>query len=137
MCFTVSGISILGIRSLTSPVAINQARVVDTSVWGFMVYYLGCIYNADTFSIITTNANPLMERIHNTKKRMPLILSREDIQRWVNPTTQTQDVDRLMQSFDASHMDAYEISKETSNARINRNHAGIKERVDNINLFKQ
>lgn len=101
------------------------------------VFYLGCIYNADTFSIITTNANPLMERIHNTKKRMPLILSREDIQRWVNPTTQRQDVDRLMQPFDVSHMDAYEISKEAGNARINRNHAGIKERVDNINLFKQ
>ncbi|WP_419033682.1 SOS response-associated peptidase, partial [Dysgonomonas gadei] len=31
-----------------------------------------------SFSIITTDANPLMEYIHNTKKRMPVILSPED-----------------------------------------------------------
>lgn len=30
-----------------------------------------------TFSIITTRANPLLERIHNTRKRMPVILERE------------------------------------------------------------
>ena len=50
------------------------------------VFYMGCIYNSwvnkltgevrDTFSIITTAANPLMEYIHNSKKRMPLILSK-------------------------------------------------------------
>jgi len=28
----------------------------------------------ETFSIITTRANPLLERIHNTRKRMPVIL---------------------------------------------------------------
>jgi putative SOS response-associated peptidase YedK len=31
-----------------------------------------------TFSIITTAANSLMERIHNTKKRMPVILKGEN-----------------------------------------------------------
>jgi len=49
-------------------------------------FYLGCIYNqwtnqltgklVDAFSIITTNANPLIATIHNTKKRMPLIFSK-------------------------------------------------------------
>ena len=36
-----------------------------------------------TFSIITTDANPLMERIHNTKKRMPVILKPEDEKKWL------------------------------------------------------
>ena len=30
-----------------------------------------------TFTIITTDANPLMAEIHNTKKRMPIILKPE------------------------------------------------------------
>ncbi|MGE5604892.1 MAG: SOS response-associated peptidase, partial [Bacteroidota bacterium] len=36
-----------------------------------------------TFSILTTDANPLMERIHNTKKRMPVILPREGEREWL------------------------------------------------------
>jgi putative SOS response-associated peptidase YedK len=61
------------------------------------VFYMGCIYNSwvnkltgevrDTFSIITTAANPLMEYIHNSKKRMPLILSKDDIATWIDPST--------------------------------------------------
>jgi putative SOS response-associated peptidase YedK len=31
----------------------------------------------DTFSIITTKANSLLEKIHNTQKRMPVILPRD------------------------------------------------------------
>lgn len=37
----------------------------------------------NTYSIITTEANPLMAEIHNTKKRMPVILKREDEQKWL------------------------------------------------------
>lgn len=36
-----------------------------------------------TCSIITTAENPLMEQIHNTKKRMPLILDQEAAIKWV------------------------------------------------------
>ena len=36
-----------------------------------------------TFSILTTHANPKMEEIHNTKKRMPVILSENDAQLWL------------------------------------------------------
>lgn len=41
----------------------------------------GTIYQ--TFSIVTTSANPFMEKIHNTKKRMPLILNRENEEEWL------------------------------------------------------
>lgn len=37
----------------------------------------------NTYSIITTEANPLMAEIHNTKKRMPVILKPEDEKRWL------------------------------------------------------
>lgn len=38
----------------------------------------------NTYTIITQNANELMSRIHNSKKRMPVILSREDESKWLN-----------------------------------------------------
>lgn len=36
-----------------------------------------------SYSIITTEANPLMSTIHNTKKRMPVILKAEDEAAWL------------------------------------------------------
>lgn len=37
----------------------------------------------NSYSILTTNANELMSEIHNTKKRMPVILKEEDRQGWL------------------------------------------------------
>jgi len=37
-----------------------------------------------TYSIVTTEANELMSEIHNTKKRMPIILSEENEQYWLD-----------------------------------------------------
>ena len=108
-------------------------------------FNLGCIYNqwtnkhtgemVDTFSIITTDANPMMEIIHNSKKRMPLILSKSDIGTWINPETDLHLINELMKPFPESQMDSYQISKTAGNSRVNRNYPGIKERVDNPGLF--
>ena len=35
------------------------------------------------FSILTTEANPLMEKIHNRKKRMPVILQADKQEAWI------------------------------------------------------
>ncbi|HBN04603.1 MAG TPA: hypothetical protein DD434_02285 [Bacteroidales bacterium] len=85
------------------------------------VFYVGCIYNAwvnrltgeviDSFSIITTNANSLMERIHNTKKRMPLILNKGEIDYWMDSKLERDDIERLMKPFDDEKMSAYSIKK--------------------------
>ena len=37
----------------------------------------------DTYTIVTTEANPLMAEIHNIKKRMPIILKPEDEVKWL------------------------------------------------------
>lgn len=89
----------------------------------------------NTFSIITTDANPMMEVIHNSKKRMPLILSRDDIKRWNDLTTEIDDVNNLMKPYPESKMNAYQVSKDAGNSRINRNHMGIKKRIENTFLF--
>jgi putative SOS response-associated peptidase YedK len=37
----------------------------------------------NTYTIVTTEANPLMAEIHNIKKRMPIILKKEDEKKWL------------------------------------------------------
>lgn len=83
----------------------------------------------NTFSIITTAANPLMEKIHNLKKRMPLILSPEDEMKWIDPGLKTEHIKELIKPFPETKMTAYTISREANNARNNRDVAGIMERV--------
>ena len=39
-----------------------------------------------TFTIVTTEANELMAEIHNMKKRMPIILTKENEQAWLDGT---------------------------------------------------
>lgn len=44
----------------------------------------------DTFAIVTTKANELMAEIHNTKKRMPLMLSENAAAEWISPLKEDQ-----------------------------------------------
>jgi len=37
----------------------------------------------NTYTIITTQANELLSKIHNTKKRMPIVLKKKDEQSWL------------------------------------------------------
>lgn len=41
----------------------------------------------NTVTVITTRANPMMEEIHNLKKRMPVILEQQNEFRWLDITT--------------------------------------------------
>ena len=66
----------------------------------------------NTFSIITTDANPLTDYIHNTKHRMPAILSLEDEERWLDPKLDKSDIEQLLLPFPADQMDAYIIEND-------------------------
>jgi len=113
-------------------------------------FSIGGIYNIwknrrtnrqiSTFSILTTLANPLMADIHNTKKRMPLIIATGDEPRWVDVNASTKIIQSLMQPFDEKRMKAYTISKMANNARNNRNVPEILQPVeyverDQLSLF--
>ncbi|HRD39284.1 MAG TPA: SOS response-associated peptidase family protein, partial [Bacteroidia bacterium] len=64
-----------------------------------------------TFSIITTEANPLMEKIHNIKKRMPLIFTRHEEEHWIESSLQKNNIDAMMKPLDESLMVAHTIKK--------------------------
>jgi putative SOS response-associated peptidase YedK len=64
-----------------------------------------------TYSVLTTAANPYMEKIHNSKKRMPVILPREYEKDWLNPNLTKDDVLALCQPLDDRLMKGYTISR--------------------------
>ncbi|MBN2802781.1 MAG: SOS response-associated peptidase [Deltaproteobacteria bacterium] len=59
-----------------------------------------------SFSIITCPANPLMAEIHNSKQRMPVILSKEDEEIWINPLIEKNILQALLVPFDETKMEA-------------------------------
>lgn len=63
-----------------------------------------------SFSIITTRANPLMERIHNTKKRMPVILHPDHEKDWISGDISMHKARQLLLPLDQSEMHAHLIS---------------------------
>jgi len=67
-----------------------------------------------TFSIITTEANPMMAKIHNTKKRMPVILPPEEEKAWLDRDLPQQGVLELLKPYDEAGMRAHTISRNIS-----------------------
>ncbi len=108
------------------------------------IFSLGCIYDIwvdqatgeirKTFSILTTTANPLMEKIHNLKKRMPLIIHEDDERMWIDDSLKTEEIKKMIQPFDESAMTAYTISRDVNNSRFDRNVEHIIHPVQYIEL---
>lgn len=65
-----------------------------------------------TFSVITTDTNPLTDYIHNTKHRMPAILSQKDEETWLNPNLSKEEISILLKPIEAGKMDAYIIEND-------------------------
>jgi putative SOS response-associated peptidase YedK len=64
-----------------------------------------------TCAIITTPANTLMEKIHNTKKRMPLLLAPDQLDQWLDPDATMTELQSLMQPYPVEKMQAHTISR--------------------------
>lgn len=68
-----------------------------------------------TFSIITTKANPLLEKIHNKPKasegpRMPLILPKDKEHLWLEEVDRTV-LESLIKPFDPNKLEAYPVGR--------------------------
>lgn len=66
-----------------------------------------------TFTIITTVANSLMEKIHNTKKRMPVILQGDAEKAWIDPSLSPEQAMKHLKPLDDKLMIAEMVEKET------------------------
>lgn len=74
------------------------------------------------FSIITTVANPLMEMIHNRKKRMPVILSEKQERDWLEPGIQFAG---LLTPYPEADMESWPVSRKISDRGAGKNTAEV------------
>ncbi|HEY1902336.1 MAG TPA: SOS response-associated peptidase [Terracidiphilus sp.] len=70
----------------------------------------------ETFTILTTDPNELMEPIHN---RMPVILEPKDYSRWLDPGDPTRPPVDLLRPYPAEAMMAWPVSDRVGNVRNN------------------
>lgn len=68
--------------------------------------------SGDTFAIVTTEANELMAKVHNNKKRMPVILKEETAFRWLNGSLSETEITQLANyQYPAEEMTAWPVEK--------------------------
>ena len=79
----------------------------------------------ETFSVVTTRANELMEEIHNTKKRMPVILPSSAEKIWLREAVSADALTALMEPVASEMLGAHTISPLITNVRADRNRAEL------------
>ena len=81
----------------------------------------------NTFSILTTAANPMMARIHNSKERMPVIIPPHSYRKWLAVGLNKNEVSSFFDSYPEKEMAAYTIGKLISSRSLDSNVPEIKE----------
>jgi putative SOS response-associated peptidase YedK len=84
-----------------------------------------------TFSILTKAADPFFAKIHNEKKRQPVILNKEAEATWLNEDLDTEEIKTLIRSeYPVSTLEAYPVSRDIYKRTVDSNVSGITERVN-------
>jgi len=78
-----------------------------------------------TFSIITTSANDLMADIHNSGKRMPVILTKQNEKRWIDLDIDRKEALELLKPCSSEILKAHTISSLINNKNTDRNRQEI------------
>jgi len=95
------------------------------------LFYLAGIYNVwqnkaleefiPTFTLLTVSANVLMAKIHNTKKRMPVILSKEHALHWLDHNFSFEQKQDLLVPCADNLLGQHTISKLITSRKENSN----------------
>jgi putative SOS response-associated peptidase YedK len=63
-----------------------------------------------TFTVVTTDANDLMASIHNTKKRMPVIIGSNEEKKWLDISCSPDEVLKMANPYSSDILRAHTIS---------------------------
>lgn len=74
-----------------------------------------------TFSIVTTVANELMAEIHNSGKRMPVVLDNISENKWIDISMPLDEALKLLSPCPSEDLKAYTISRLINNKSVDRN----------------
>ncbi len=71
-----------------------------------------------TFTIVTIPANPLLASIHNTKKRMPLILTPDIEREWLARPLEEKEIRKVTGRLDDKVLHAYPVSRAIASRNV-------------------
>jgi len=74
-----------------------------------------------TFSILTTDANEIMAEIHNSAKRMPLVLDKNLEQSWLDLSASESDLMKMLAPYPSEILKAHTIGPLVNSRTANRN----------------
>lgn len=95
---------------------LNQSLFAMAGLWEMSVNPQ-THHQIESFTIITTQANSLMAKIHNTKERMPVIISPDDYRNWLNGSM--EEAEQLLKPYPETEMTAYKITTYVNNPNNN------------------
>lgn len=99
----------------------------DNDLFGLAGIYT-VVENIVTYTILTKTASPLFAKIHNKKLRQPVILSQHIENEWLKKLLSENELKELLNiPFDDTKIEAYAVSKDLFNARVDSNHKKILE----------
>jgi putative SOS response-associated peptidase YedK len=82
------------------------------SVSGEMIY---------TFTVITTEANRMMAEIHNSGKRMPAIIQKEDESKWLDISSEPEEIIKLLRPSTEEYLKAHTIGPLVNRRNADKN----------------
>lgn len=75
-----------------------------------------------TFTILTKEASPLFAKIHNLKKRQPVILDQDQTKNWLSNDLGQEDIKGLIHTtYPESSLKAYSVSKDLFSPKVDSN----------------
>jgi putative SOS response-associated peptidase YedK len=84
-----------------------------------------------TFSILTKPASPLFEKIHNKKKRQPILISPNQEQAWLQDNLNDNQIQELINlQYPDKELNPYTVTKDLFSPKINSNTSGITVKFD-------
>jgi len=83
-----------------------------------------------TFSILTKAATPLFEKIHNKKKRQPILINPNQEQAWLQDNLNDNQIQELINlQYPEDQLNPYTVTKDLFSPKINSNTPGITEKI--------
>ena len=82
--------------------------MVPLGIWIIGTFFVS-LGNPETLNF--NLANPMLEKIHNSKKRMPVILDEKDEIHWIDPSKNRPDLESFFKPFDENKLRAYPVNK--------------------------
>lgn len=89
-----------------------------------------------TYSILTKAASPLFEKIHNLKKRQPVIIREGFEEEWLNPDLTEKNIKDLINlQYNDAELEAYTVSKDLFSPKVNSDIESIQDKVVYSELY--